>query len=85
MPTDVANVVGDEELIKTTMLEKGGLILLDNQKGGYVNIYSYSGLLISSYAVDSEDAMIVAPNESGFYILQILTRDKNYIYKIWVR
>ena len=85
MSTGFDDVVGDEELIKNTMLEKGGLILFDSLKEGYVNIYSYSGLLISSHGVDSEDAKIVAPNESGFYILQILTGDKNYVYKIWVR
>jgi hypothetical protein len=85
MSTGFDDVVGDEELIKNTMLEKGGLILFDSLKEGYVNIYSYSGLLISSHGVDSEDAKIVAPNESGFYILQILTGDKNYVYKNWVR
>lgn len=85
MSTGFDDVVEDEELIKNTMLEKGGLILFDSLKEGYVNIYSYSGLLISSHGVDSEDAKIVAPNESGFYILQILTGDKNYVYKIWVR
>ena len=85
METGVDDVVGDEELIKITTIEKGGLILLDKVIRGHINIYSYSGLLISSHGVDSEDAKIVAPNESGFYILQILTGDKNYVYKIWVR
>jgi hypothetical protein len=85
METGIDDVVGDEELIKITTIEKGGLILLDKVIRGHINIYSYSGVLISSHDVDANETQIFAPNREGFYVLQILIENKSFVYKIWVR
>ena len=83
--TPIVDVYDSEELIQTTVLERGGLVLLDGVDDAVVNIYSFTGLLISSHSVNANNSYIVAPNEIGFYIAQIKTKDRSYVYKIWVK
>jgi hypothetical protein len=79
--TPIVDVHDSEDLIQTTVLERGEIFLLDGVEVCSVNIYSFTGSLISS----SNNSQIVAPNEMGFYIVQIQTEDRIYAYKIWVR
>ena len=83
--TPIVDVYDSEELIQTTVLERGGIVLLNGVDDAVVNIYSFTGLLISSHSVNANNSYIVVPNEIGFYIAQIKTKDRSYVYKIWVR
>lgn len=90
-PGDVGTSIGDiydsdsDWVLQTTVLDKGEPILLEGVDGGIVNIYSLTGVLVSSEVVDFSDSYIIAPNKIGFYIVQIKTENRNYVYKIWVR
>ena len=83
--TPIVDVYDSEELIQTTVLERGGLVLLNGVDDAVVNIYSFTGLLISSHSVNANNSYIVAPTDTGFYIAQIKTKDRSYVYKIWVK
>ena len=72
-------------LIESTVLKQGEFVLLDGVEDGIANLYSFTGLLISSYNIDGNNNYIMAPSETGFYILQIKTDDRSYVYKIWVK
>ena len=71
--------------ISSTLLNKGQLISIENLDKGQVNIYSLTGLLVDSYDVMSEFIEIVAPQQSGFYLLQIVSPEYNVVYKIYVK
>ena len=85
METSVEDVYDSDWLLQTTVVNKGASILLDGVDSGIVSIYSVTGVLIGSEVVDVYNSQIVAPSKTGFYIVQIKTEDRNYIYKIWVR
>ena len=71
--------------IAATILDKGQIILIENLNRGYVNIYSLTGQLMDSYEITSDLEEVLAPKMSGFYLLEIMAEDKNYVHKIWVR
>ena len=71
--------------VSSTLLNKGQLISIENLDKGQVNIYSLTGLLVDSYDVMSEFIEIVAPQQSGFYLLQIVSPEYNVVYKIYVK
>ena len=83
--TPIVDVYESDLLIESTVLKQGEFVLLDGVEKGVANVYSFTGLLISSYDIDSNNSYIKAPTEIGFYILQIKTEDRNYVYKIWVK
>ena len=83
--TPVVDVYESDLLIESTVLKQGAFVLLDGVEDGIANIYSFTGLLISSYNIDSNNNYIKAPTETGFYILQVKTDDRSYVYKIWVK
>ena len=85
MGTSVEDVYDSDWLLQTTVVNKGASILLDGVDSGIVSIYSVTGVLIGSEVVDVYNSQIVAPSKTGFYIVQIKTEDRYYVYKIWVR
>ena len=54
-------------------------------RNGYVNIYTVSGQLVYSCKVVSEDTDIYAPQQSGVYMLQIVTNNDLKVYKIKIK
>jgi hypothetical protein len=83
--TPVVDVYSSEELIQTTLLGRGEVVLLQGVDVGSVSVYSLTGLLISSYDIDFNNSQFIAPDEVGFYIVHINGEDRSYVYKIWVR
>ena len=83
--TSIEDIYDSEWLLQTTVLDMGSPIMLEGVDSGIVNIYSFTGMLISSRAIDSDNIQIIAPNKVGFYIVQIKTENRNYVYKIWVK
>ena len=83
--TPVEDVKVSDINISATILDKGQIILIENLNRGYVNIYSLTGQLMDSYEITSDLEEVLAPKMSGFYLLEIMAEDKNYVHKIWVR
>ncbi len=83
--TSVVDVYESDLLIESTVLKQGESVILDGFEEGIANVYSFTGLLISSYNIDGNYNYITAPSKTGFYILQIKTENRSYVYKIWVK
>lgn len=66
-------VIFEGEYLETTILRAGMPIVFDNLEKGFVKIYSISGQLINSYAIDFGSMNVYAPYEVGVYLLQIVT------------
>ena len=85
IPIDIENVKETEFLISATLLNKGQSILIQNFDEGLVNIYSFTGQLIDFYKITSEMTELFAPNQQGFYLLELITTKDHSVYKIYVR
>lgn len=83
--TSIDNIYEYDDLLPVTMLNRGDNILFENMDNASINIYTSMGLLVGSYKVESDNIQIVAPNEIGFYIVKIETKERSFTYKIWVR
>lgn len=83
--TPIDDVEASDIAISATLLNKGQSILIQNFDKGLVNIYSFTGQLIDSYKITSEMTEIFAPNQQGFYLLELITTDDNSVYKIYVK
>ena len=84
--TLVDDVLFDDGVyIENTLLEPSQRIKIENFYNGYVNIYTISGQLVYSCRVLSEDTYIYAPQQSGVYMLQIVTNNDLKVYKIKIQ
>lgn len=85
METDIDDIYELEEILPVTLFEKNQRIVIDNLDEGVVEVYTLTGQLLDTYKVGVDDKSIVAPNESGFYILRVVM--SNYVmgYKIQVK
>ena len=83
--TPIVDTYGDVDFIQTTIIEKGGHILLENIDEALVDIYTFTGVLVSSQMIDSDNAALNVPNEVGFYIVKVKTENRIYVYKIWIK
>jgi hypothetical protein len=85
METDIDDIYELEEFLPVTLFEKNQRIVIDNLDEGVVEVYTLTGQLLDTYKVGVDDKSIVAPNESGFYILRVVM--SNYVvgYKIQVK
>ena len=82
--TPIVDIHDSEWLLQTTIVEKGGFILLKGVDSGIVNIYNFTGQLISSSRITYNN-QIIAPYEVGFYIVEIREENRSYVYKIWIK
>ena len=78
-------LVEDGVYLGNTILEPSQRIKIENFNNGYVNIYTVSGQLVYSCKVLSEDTDIYAPQQSGVYMLQIVTNNDMKVYKIKIK
>ena len=78
-------LVEDGVYLGNTILEPSQRIKIENFNNGYVNIYTVSGQLVYSCKVLSEDTDIYAPQQSGVYMLQIVTNNDLKVYKIKIK
>ncbi len=86
METKIDDVFEGEELIDATIFTTGSTMIIDDFGGGYVQIYSCIGQMISSCVVDSGSRVeIDLPNMRGFYLLKIIGEEFDGVYKIWVK
>lgn len=83
--TPIDDVEASDIAISATLLNKGQSILIQNFDKGLVNIYSFTGQLIDSYKITSEMTEIFAPNQQGFYLLELITTKDHSVYKIYVK
>ncbi len=83
--TPIDNVCAYDNLLRTTVVNRGEYILLENLEEAFVGIYTYTGLLVGSYKLCSNSSQIVVPDKMGFYIVKIETEEVNLVYKIWVK
>lgn len=82
--TDVDDVYSNEIVI-STLFNAGATIVFDNLSEGVVAFYTLTGQLLDVYNFDNGNNSVVAPNQSGFYLMQIKTSDWGKVYKIQVR
>ncbi len=88
MDTGVEDVYDDmkEELLDATMFVSGSTINLADFGGGYVRVYNFVGQLVDSYKIDAGSSIeFDAPTIDGFYLLHVITKNGNYVHKIWVK
>ena len=83
--TPIENMLDEDILLQTSLLDKGELVVIENIGEGVVNIYSFTGKLLKSLNVDTDYLEIAAPQESGIYILQVYNIHNSRIYKIKVK
>ena len=83
--TPIDDIYASEVVIEATVVNSGDMLLLKGVSNGTARIYSFTGELLDIYTIDSNNQHIVAPNERGFYIVNIQTEEVSFVYKIWVR
>ena len=83
--TPIDNVCAYDNLLRTTVVNRGEYILLENLEEAFVGIYTYTGLLVGSYKLCSNSRQIVVPDKMGLSIVKIETEEVNLVYKIWVK
>lgn len=83
---DVDNVLDDKEYNFVTILSSSEVIYLENVGDCRAYLYTFSGkLLYSDVFSENQDIFFKVPNISGMYILQLQTKDDNFIVKIMVK
>jgi hypothetical protein len=83
--TDLDDIFSSDITISATLLNSNQTILINGLNGGYVKLYTLTGLLVNSYDVEGDMIVIPAPIKSGFYILQIQSESDLVSYKIRVK
>lgn len=76
--------VDSDNLLIPTLFNPSETIYVDQLGKGYAAIYTLTGQLLYTYDLDNSN-LIVVPNQSGFYLLQIKSSDLDRIYKIKVK
>jgi hypothetical protein len=82
--TSIDDILSDEMLIASTLLESGANIEFVNIGYAKVGVYTITGQLLETYDVVSND-IIKAPVMSGLYLLQIETENQTVVYKIQIK
>ena len=82
--TPIDNIyISDKTALQSSLFQSGQRITIDNLGEGYVKIYTFTGQLLKSYNLSNGED-IFAPQETGFYLLQISTSVDIKVYKIKV-
>ncbi len=86
MVTGVDDVFASEEILDVTVFNSGSTIRINDFGGGYLRIYSFVGQLINSYTIEAgADFEFDAPDVGGFYLLQLISKEGNFVQKIWIK
>lgn len=81
----VVDIFEQEDLLQVTLFDKSQPIVVANVSSGYINIFTLTGQLINSTDIVSDYTEVLAPEESGIYLLQIETEKSSKVYKIKVK
>ena len=77
--------LSDKELLQYSLFQPGQRIDIDNISDGYVKIYTFAGQLLYSYNISLDGKDIFAPQQSGLYLLQIISDFDSKTYRIKVK
>lgn len=83
--TSIENLHTQKEFIYVNVVNLGENIHISGVEEGCVNIYTVAGQLLSTYNISYENSRFSSPSNSGFYLLQIITKTESVVYKIRVR
>ena len=84
--TPIDNVfLSDKMSLQYSLFHSGQRINIDNFSEGYVKIYTFTGQLLCLYNITSDSKDIFAPQETGFYLLRVISNFDSKTYKIKVK
>jgi hypothetical protein len=83
--TSVEDVNDEVSLISSTLVDPLADIVLEHCDKADVKIYTLAGVLVDLCEIDSDNRVIKAPSESGFYLLHIESNNRRVVYKIKVK
>ena len=77
--------LSDKMSLQYSLFHSGQRINIDNFSEGYVKIYTFTGQLLCLYNITSDSKDIFAPQETGFYLLRVISNFDSKTYKIKVK
>ncbi len=83
--TPIVDVFEGNDFLPITLFDKSQPIIIDGVTAGKINIFTLTGLLLHSVEIESDYTEILAPYDSGIYLLQIQTEKFSGVYKIKVK
>ena len=83
--TAVEDIFDHKEFLLITLFEKNQRIVIENLTEGMVGIYTLTGQLLDTYHITEDNIEVVAPSQSGIYILRVVSPNYSISYKIQVR
>ena len=83
--TPIVDVFEGNDFLPITLFDKSQPIIIDGLTAGKINIFTLTGLLLYSVEIESDYTEILAPYDSGIYLLQIQTEKFSGVYKIKVK